>query len=340
MGINNICKLLFTIHLLSGCYYLNSSLNHAKILARAQNIEKFLSSDQPTEDEKKKLVLTLDVLKFVEDELKIDTRGNYQSYSRVDGEYVTYLLTVAKRWDLEVITWSYPIVGRLPYRGFITLEDAKKEAASFDPNQFDTNIRGVTAYSTLGWFRDPVLSTMIRYRDIDYVETIIHELIHANIFIKDEGDLNEQLATFMGVWGAKLFYKHKLGEGSYEVKALDQSLRDRIAFSKFIKATKNELSNWYKNLSAVEKTSVLRDQKFQTIINLCKQHMQEFQSRINICEDISNNAKLLAYGVYYEQIENLGAYVEQNRFSFPEFLEFLKANKDNPKKIKNDLFGN
>jgi len=308
-------------------------------LARSENIEKFLASDAPTKDERQKLNLTLDVLRFVQDELKIQTHGNYTSYSRIDGEYVTYLLTIAKRWELEAISWNYPIVGRLPYRGFVKLEDAKKEAASFDPSQFDTHIRGVTAYSTLGWFRDPVLSSMIRTQDTDYVETIIHELIHVNIFIKDEGDLNEQLATFMGVWGAKLYYSHKLGEDSEEVKALDQSLRHRIAFSKIIKGIKNELSNWYKSLTAEDKLTHNREKKFQTLANMCKQQMQEFPSRMNICEDINNNAKLLAYGVYYEQIKNISAYVDRNRLSFKEFLEYLKANKDNVNKLKNDLYG-
>lgn len=331
--------ILIVFSLSGGCYYLNNSINHLKVMHRSKSVDKWLLSDELSIKERERLALAKKVLYFVESDLGLKTHGNYQHYSRLDGDYVTYLLTVANRWQLDIHKWSYPIVGELPYRGFASLEDAEKEALEFQTKGFDTSVRGVTAYSTLGWFRDPILSSMVRYDELAFVETLIHELIHANIFFKNEGDFNEQIATFLGAWGAKLFYQKSKGPSASEVLEIDKSLRARIQFAEFLKGQKRELKNWYLSLTEGERIEELRVRKYQALIRECEASLVAYPKKAGSCKDLDSNAKLLSYGVYYEGIDKLSSYAEKENLSFQSFMKYLLENQNAVALLKKSLMG-
>src|SRR5262249_33798482 len=133
------------------------------------------------EETKRKLRLVLEVKKFAEEKLSLTSNRNYLTYVALDRDSVSYVLQVAPFNELSHYEWDYPIVGKMPYKGFFNKDLAKEEAKKFPEEKWDTYIRGVSAYSTLGWFHDPVLSSMLKYSDHELVDTIIHETVHANV---------------------------------------------------------------------------------------------------------------------------------------------------------------
>lgn len=238
--------LIFSL-LLSGCqlpYYLKSGYHQALLIKNQESVSEVLSKNSLGHEQKRKIQLISQVKLFSEQELGLKNSKNYTSFVELDRPFVTYIVQVAYPNQLKYRMWKFPIVGQLPYKGFFNLEDAKKEANSAEQEGFDVSIRGVRAYSTLGWLKDPILSSMLQYDDEDLINLIIHELTHTTLFIKNSSDFNEQLATFVGNKGTELFIK---ANGNLDLlDIIQQKNHDEILFSKFIDREFLSMESWYK----------------------------------------------------------------------------------------------
>ncbi len=324
-----IIVLLLLANFFCGCqigYLTKSAYQQAWILSHRQPIEDVLKSKDLSEDERNKLELVLKARNFAKDDLKLNVNKSYKTYVKLDKPYVVWAVNASEKWKLEHYIWSYPIVGKLPYKGFPNEKDAIEEATSFDSNKYDTHIRGVTAYSTLGWFNDPLLSSMMRYSDYSLVNTIIHESTHATLFIDDHGDFNERLASFVGNKGAEQFYLKYEGSQSKTLEMVKSENEDEIIFSKFISKELKNLEEFYK--SNTEKKESLRQEKFQQIKdrfvtevkpNLKTKGYLQFE-KVNL-----NNAKLLLYKTYIEDLNVFDRVFILANSSIPEFIQKMKA---------------
>ncbi|NJL24961.1 MAG: aminopeptidase, partial [Calothrix sp. SM1_5_4] len=184
-----------------GChtgYYLHGAYNQSKLLHQRRPIEHALRDSRLSEESKRKLRLVQEVKKFAEEDLKLKPSRNYTTFVQLDEPYVTYIVQASDAWELKPYLWHFPLVGKVPYKGYFRKALAEEEAAGFDRSKYDVFVRGVSAYSTLGWLQDSVLSSMLRYDDTDLVETIIHETLHTTLYIKSAAEFNERMATFMG----------------------------------------------------------------------------------------------------------------------------------------------
>ena len=194
----------------TGCqftYLVKSGYEQAKILARRVPLEEALNDASTSEDVKSKLRLAREAREFAERHLGLTKTNNYTSFVTLDRPDVSYVISAAPEYKLEAYLWSYPIVGSLPYKGFFEEAEAKEEATKMHSDGFDTHVRGVSAYSTLGYFNDPILSSMVRYKDEDLVNLIIHESVHATLYVKSSADFNERMAVFLGNKGTEAFYR-------------------------------------------------------------------------------------------------------------------------------------
>ncbi|MFN9068049.1 MAG: aminopeptidase, partial [Bdellovibrionales bacterium] len=192
--------------LLGGCYTLKSAYHQMQMLSSTESYESALNRKEITNDEKSKLKLALSVIEFTKTEFKLESDGNYSNVVWLDRPYVTWVVSAAYKWELKSHEWYFPIVGKVPYLGFFNESEAKSEEKVLAEKDYDTYLRGVSAYSTLGWFKDPLLSSMLRYEERDLVETLIHELVHTTFWVKNSVDFNERLASFLGQKGALIFY--------------------------------------------------------------------------------------------------------------------------------------
>lgn len=191
-----------------------------------------------------KLELVLEVRKFAI-ELGLTPGDSYQSYVALDRPFASIALSAAPKDRLVPYVWHFPIVGDLPYKGFFDRELAEKEQADLSELGFDTYVREVDAYSTLGWFADPVLSPMLRRGESSLVDTILHESTHATIFEKGNADFNESLAEFVGGEGAALFLARRHGAESPEVASFRARLADQARFSAFLRELFADLESFY-----------------------------------------------------------------------------------------------
>ncbi len=338
--------LLAVATLNSGCqmgYLMKSGYGQMKLMNSRVPVEEALKDPKLAEDKKKKLLLAQEARIFAETELHLKTTKNYTSYAELGRPYVTYVVSAAPKWELRHHQWSYPFMGKMPYKGYFNEDDAKEEEKSLQQDNLDTYMRGVSAYSTLGWFNDPILSSMLRYDDYDLVNTIIHETVHATLYIKNSADFNERLATFLGNKGAELFYLKKEGADSPTLKLIQSENDDSKVFSKFISAELDALEKWYKELPASERSEEKRAQRIQQI-------QSKFSSEIvphlktdsykKFADAKLNNARLLVYRTYMQDLsdfEKLYEIRDRNYFSFIEACRGLEKAKDPSAELKKML---
>jgi len=154
-----------------------------------------------------RLRLVLEARRFAVESLGLPAGEAFTQYSRVDRDTLVLLLSAARRDTLALHRWWFPVVGWVPYKGYFDFGDAHAAQGTFETRGFDTDVRPASAFSTLGWFDDPLLSTTLRQDSISLVNTVIHELTHNKIFVKGAVDFNESFASFVGSRGSQEFYR-------------------------------------------------------------------------------------------------------------------------------------
>src|SRR6202008_2140240 len=138
------------------------------------------------------------VREYARDVLKFNVGGSYSSFSYVDRPDLTYIVVAAPKTELRPYTWWFLIVGNVPYKGYFSKEEAQAEIDQLNAQGYDTNLRTSAAFSTLGWFDDPLLSHLLRYDKVTLAEVIFHELFHNTAYVKGAAVFNENSANFVG----------------------------------------------------------------------------------------------------------------------------------------------
>ncbi|HSG48918.1 MAG TPA: aminopeptidase, partial [Longimicrobiales bacterium] len=143
------------------------------------------------------LTLVMEAREFAMDELGLDVGGSYTSYSELPSDTLALVLSAAYRDRLAPRTWWFPVVGHVPYRGFFDEEEALEAQRGLEAEGFDTYLRPTAAFSTLGWFDDPLLSSVLQADYVEVVTTVLHELSHNHLFVPGRVTFNESFATFV-----------------------------------------------------------------------------------------------------------------------------------------------
>lgn len=235
------------------------------ILINAQPIEDFLADPTYPDSLKQKLVLIQEARKFAVDSLGITPSDNYTTMYDQEGKHILWNVTAAQPFAMEPFQWKFPLLGSFPYKGFFDLEVAKREKAVLDSAGYDTHLGPVSGWSTLGWFRDPILSKMLEMPEGDLVELIIHELTHGTLYVKDSVSFNENLASFVGRQGAIRFLRHNFGERSPELLAYLNSEMDYEKLYRHYLRGARKLDSLYKTMESRLPVKEKRQKKTQMI---------------------------------------------------------------------------
>ena len=224
--------------LLPGCWYLKQGAGQLDLLINSRPVEDVAADPSTSDDARRKLELIAELRAFGERVMTLTPSRNYTSVYDTGGRPVTWIVTACRKDRFEPYTWWFPIVGTVPYKGYFAPEDAKAEAEALESEGLDVQVSPAGAYSTLGYFNDPVLSTMLKYPDEELASLILHELTHGTIFLPDGVDFNEGLASFTGWQGALEFFRRRDGTGSTSygraVRALArEELRDARSITLF-----------------------------------------------------------------------------------------------------------
>jgi predicted aminopeptidase len=236
--------------------------------------------------------------------LGLTKTGSYSKFFDSKGP-VLYMVTACPKDHLRLLSWKFPIVGEVTYKGFFDREDALKEKRSLAGKGFDTYVQGVGAYSTLGWLKDPIFSSMLEWDKVTLANLILHEMTHGTVYIKGETGFNEQLATFIGNQGAIDFFKERHGRDSIEVMEAVHAREDDFIFSRWIDRVCDRLSRFYDQDLPKEEKLRGREDVFRAI----KEDFREMKPRFKTdsypdLEKVAmNNAVLLAYRRYFYQLD-------------------------------------
>jgi predicted aminopeptidase len=296
------------VSVISGCsplYLMRAAYEEGKILWRREPIADYLGKPDLVPDTEEKLRLVLQVRDYAKDVLKMNVGGSYTTYSYVDRPDLAFIVTAAPRTELKPYTWWFLFVGTVPYKGYFTKEDAEQAAAELQADGYDTNIRTTAAFSTLGWFDDPVLSHLLRYGKVTLAEIIFHELLHSTFYVKGAGDFNESFANFVGARAAIEFFRDQRGATSAEYQEAIQSWQEELEFSEFIEDFAKSLDELYRRNIPYEDKLRLRQELFQKakddwllrIGDLPKSRFRRFS------EQPLNNAVVINYLLYFRNLK-------------------------------------
>ncbi|MGQ0648342.1 MAG: aminopeptidase [Gemmatimonadaceae bacterium] len=190
-----------------GRYVARAAWAEGKILARRRPISDLLADTTTRREVAAKLRVVQSARAFAVRELGLVAEESFTTYSPLDRDTLVLVVSAARRDSLVAKTWWFPIVGRFPYKGFFDFAQAKATAASLRAQSLDTYVRPASAFSTLGWFNDPLLSTTLALDSTDLAATVIHELVHNTLFVKGHVAFNESFASFVGARGAAAFFR-------------------------------------------------------------------------------------------------------------------------------------
>ena len=235
------------------------------VIWNSRPIEDVLGDPHINDTIKQKLILIQEIKAFAVDSLGIKPSENYSSFFDQKNKPLLFVLTGAEPFSMKDYKWSFPFLGLVSYKGFFDKESGKKEEIKLQNLGYDTDLGVVGAWSTLGWFKDPVLSAMLKKNEGDLANLIIHELTHGTLYIKDNVEFNENLASFIGEKGAVDFLTHKYGRNSKELKVYLENKADDETFSKYILNEAQALDSLYKSFNNSYSTQDKTKHKMQLI---------------------------------------------------------------------------
>lgn len=318
----------------AGCqagYLIRAATSHVSLLNKRVPLDEALADSKLTDDQKRKLRLAREAREFGETTLGLKKTRNYESFVQLERPYVSYVVHAAPKYELKPYLWSFPFVGSVPYKGYPDPESAKEEADRLRERGYDVYVRGVSAYSTLGWFRDPILSSMLRYEDWDLVNTIIHESTHATLFIGSETNFNERLASFVGNKGTELFYSKREGADSPSLASIRAENAEEKLFSAFISRELIAIDKWYESRKAEiipEDERLARLKEIQTRFAAeVRPHLAPNRYRGFETTEL-NNARLLTYRLYVEDLSDFERAFGALGGDMVRFVEFCKSLED------------
>jgi predicted aminopeptidase len=201
----------------TGRYLLRATWEEGKILARRRPIADAIADTATPAALRAKLQLVLDARRYALDSLGLAAGGEFTSVSRTDRDTLVLVLSAAYRDSLAFRGWWFPVVGRVPYKGFFDFAAARRDSVELDADSLDAVLRPASAFSTLGWFDDPVLPTTLAMDSLDLANTVIHELVHTTWYGAGAAVFNESFANFVGFHGATQFFDARAQRAAADV---------------------------------------------------------------------------------------------------------------------------
>lgn len=303
---SGLCGLTLFVPALALCsdlgYYAQAVQGHVKILLMRRTIDQLLAEPTTPPTLQERLRLVLEIRDFASRELHLPENGSYRSYADIKRAAVVTNVIAAPEFSLQPLTWCFPVAGCVSYRGYYDPLAAENFAASLHEQGFETDLYGISAYSTLGWFDDPVLNTFIDWPEAALAGQIFHELAHQQLYVKDDSSFNEAFAEVVEGEGVKRWLA-RLGQ-TPATKATDSVARQQ-AFVDLLLQSRRELETLYASGKSVE---IMRAEK-KAIFNDLRQRYQQLRDKKwqgyngfdRWFERPVNNARLASIATYHDR---------------------------------------
>ena len=332
---------LFLLYTLSACstisYYGQSIQGQVSLLFNRQDINEVLNHPDTPDKLKINLQQAISIRQYASARLALPNNKSYLNYVDVERPYVVWNVFAAPEFSLTPKSWCYPIVGCVSYRGYFAQEDATYEASKLQEENFDVHVGGIAAYSTLGWFDDPLMNTMLHWKQRTLAGLIFHELSHQLIYIKNETSFNEAFSSSV----------ERLGTIQWILESNPQQLNDYLVYLQAQSDFRNLLLNTRQKLEILYKKPVdsatKREQKQDIIQNL---NLEYTELKTRWPENIHfdswfkkpiNNARLTSSMTYLRDIPAFFQFFVEQKGQWPAFYEYVINLEDLNKEERDKL---
>ena len=333
-------SLIMTLVFLPSCspgYVFRAGWEETKILWQRRKLSSLLESPETPESLKQKFRLVLDARQFAKD-LGLEPGGSYAKYADVNRDVLLWVLNASPKTSLKPFTWWFPFVGSVPYKGFFEKNDALSERNSLAAQGLDVYLRPSPAFSTLGWFDDPLLSTITRFDDEILVNTVLHELLHNTVWIKNHVTFNETLANIFGSLAAEHFFRTREGEESTLARLAQSRRQDELVLARFLEETEKELNSLYTTSDGQGKSALLAKEGILTqrenIFRRARERWPAFRTELKTANYDPliaqlNNAVIFAQRIYLDRPWLILDFYEACGRSLPRFVQEIRQLAEN-----------
>lgn len=315
-------------------YGIRQGIGQGNILWNTQTPEVFLAeSNYPDSIKvyfKKKIELIEEIKGFAVDSLGLKDNGNYERIFDQKDLPLLWAVTASQPFALEPYTWHYGPFGEMPYKGYFDSTLAYRLVSELQKDSLDVNIYNPAAWSTLGWFRDPILSDMLYWSEGGLASLIIHEMTHGTIWISGEVEYNENLADFIGDQGAKYYLISKYGAESVEYQDFINRQKDSEKFYEHILAGAEKLDQLYQGFTTAQSNGIKKAKKdaliqkiIQSLDTVSFAQPERYQKAFE--GENPNNAFFMAYRRYREKQDDFTAvFYQKFKKNLKAYIEYLK----------------
>lgn len=324
-----VILLCVTTALIGGCaqlgYYVQAAHGQYQLLSDAKPIDDWLADPDVTGNLKARLVKVKEIRSFAASELGLPDNDSYKTYTQLTRPFVLWNVVATPELSLRPREWCFPVAGCANYRGYFSKEVAQEYAESLRLEHYDVQVSGVPAYSTLGWFSDPVLSTFIQYPDGALARLIFHELAHQVVYAKGDTQFNESFATAVEQAGVERWLAAR-GDESARVAHAQFEGRKRGFLELLLKTRKALEANYLRAVDDAEK----RRNKAEIFLKL-KDEYQILKASWGgyagydrwFAEPLSN-AHLVSIATYHDLVPGFRALLAHEQ-SFERFYAAVRA---------------
>lgn len=334
-----VILLTAAIATLAGCnlsYYARAAYEEGRLLWNRRPISAELSNGDLSQETRNRLETVLAVREFAADRLGMKVGRAYSTITEIDQHAVVYVVMAAPRDSLTPYEWWYPIVGSVPYRGYFNEADARAEAARMEEAGYDTLVRPAAAFSSLGFFDDPLLSNLLKLDPVVLAGVILHELFHRTFFLAGDAMFDESAATWVGSRAAIDFFASRDGANSESAKAARAVYGSDLAFARFLLGVEARLLKLYGSGIEHDRMMKQREELFAEIKRDYAQIKPSLSGleRFDLDREPLNNAVLVNYLIYFHDLDNFEALEHQNgantRATIERIIEIARANPADP----------
>lgn len=319
-------SLAFSLHGCRLAYLLQAAEGQIKVLTGAVPVEEAVLRQTLSVHESRHLRMSYRIRTFAAEQLGLTPTESYRTLYTGPRSPVIYALAASPKDRLASLTWWFPVVGRVPYLGFFDASEAKAQARKLAALGLDVFLGRADAYSTLGWFKDPLTRELLRRPTGDFVEILLHEMVHATLYLPGQGAFNEGLASMIGLYGALQFLEAHFGPLHPLVQEARAAIDDERRFSFFLEDHFGCLEEIYASSLAFDEKMRLRAETFSLSKRRFAGLQAEFQThRFQFFDSLElNNASLLAVGLYHRHFPILETVHRVNNGSIKKTLSFFR----------------
>lgn len=315
--------------LVSGCssmgYYWQALNGHAELLNGQQPIAEVLDDQNTLPEIRQRLELAVDIRQYASQQLHLPDNDSYLQYSDLKRPFALWNVVAAPKYAVEAKQWCFLFAGCLSYRGYYDKREAESYAESLRQQGYDVMVSGARAYSTLGWFDDPLLNTMLYKDDARLAGIIFHELAHQQVYKKESSAFNEAFAMAVEIEGVLKWLKAR---GDMDAIAIyKKDLQQQLQFNRLLRTTREKLKQSYQVSSSDKDRAIAKEKIFfdlKKAYEILKQKWGEDSYDQWMAQDL-NNAHLALVSTYYDHVPYFRKLFAQNNADFGDFYRLVEV---------------